>query len=53
MCDEKEDLPTWDYLLSKVNNPNDVAHAHAQIGAQLRQYSKAINHDLTYEIHWK
>jgi hypothetical protein len=50
---ETQDLPTWEYLLSKVNKPDDVARAHAQLGAQLRQYSKAINHDLAYEIHWK
>lgn len=54
MSAEKEVLPTWEYLLSKVNNNlDDVDHAHAQLGAQLRQYSKAINHNLTYEVHWK
>lgn len=52
MTAENQDLPTWDHLISNVNK-DDVTRAHAQLGVQLREYSKAINHDLSYEIHWK
>ena len=51
MSADDQTLPTWEYLLSKVN-PDDAAAAHAQLTLQLRKYSADIHHDLSYEIHY-
>ena len=49
-----QDLPTWDYLTSKDDTGREeAAKVHAQLGTQLRSYSNAIGHDLSYEVHWK
>ena len=53
MSADKEDLPTWEHMVSKVENRDQAAFAHAQLGDQLRKYSEAINHDLSYQVHWK
>ncbi|CAB9508954.1 expressed unknown protein [Seminavis robusta] len=52
MTAPNETLPTWDHLLSRLD-ADEVAKAHEQLRAQLRRYSKAIDHDLAYEILWK
>ena len=48
-----QDLPTWEHLTSSQANKEDAAKVHAQLGKQLRAYSEAIGHDLSYELHWK
>ena len=48
-----QELPTWEHLTSSQANKDDAAKVHAQLGKQLRAYSEAIGHDLSYELHWK
>jgi hypothetical protein len=48
----EDKLPTWQHLVSKANNPQEIEATHKQFGAQLREYSKAIKHDLSYQLHW-
>lgn len=51
MAADHSHLPTWEHLASKTNQ-EEMDVAHTQIGAQLRACSKAMHHELTYEIHW-
>lgn len=52
MSAENEDVPTWEHMLSKVN-PEEPAFVHGQLITQLRKYSEAIDHDLSYEMHFQ
>ena len=53
MTAENDDLPTWKHLTATPAKKADAAKVHAQLGKQLRAYSEAIGHDLSYELHWK
>jgi hypothetical protein len=52
MAAEGEDLPTWDHILSKYDE-EEIESVHQQFQVQLRRYSDAIDHDLSYQLHWK
>ena len=53
MTAEGEDLPTWNYFMATVSNPETVKESHKRLGMQLEKYSEAIGHDLSFAIQWK
>lgn len=47
-----ETLPTWDYITSRFSRDQTELN-HERFCETLREYSKAIDHDMGYKLHWE
>lgn len=55
MTAKDQELPTWEHLYYNNTTPEErvtIDKGHEAFGALMKTYSKAINHDMTYELHW-